>query len=720
MINFKKILQPFFLMLLVVGMPSITYSQVADVRNLHVGELWHQDEDIPSGGWECSYAWPGDGYRRISAAEIKSTTATTRMCGLSCGLVNWYDRRKNFFPYAVYTVSGSIIEHVPGNVGGGVNIKFKKILRRKPPTVIVNGKEDPPRHPYDEIDPNLISDAKLEIRWASKIGITFEQDYYAYAAKNADWYFLVDFHALNNGNLDRNEHDRPELNNQDLHGVYFNYSTEPLISYEGSAQNMTIWENRNDDWCEYYGENYLDYLGTGTPLHPNGDPTADSLRVFIVWDGNNNKHEGVDDTGDPDENKGWMEPSPGQGRFMSPQYFGMGILHADKSVDDETNDLSQPATTVWHPADVPMATTKEGYEFFFQGGHIPSPQEMGYTEPNDPVHVARPDPYITIGPYEMPFGSDVHFTMLVAVNGLARDTCIVYGRKWWEWKNGGTGITDAEKDALLATGRDSLFKYFSIATRRYFRNIEIGRNPFDVPDPPPAPDLAVTAGPKSVILDWSDVSKEPDPDTGVLDFEGYRVYRTQGKIDSTYKMIWECGGKSGNPVATHYVDKNVQRGFAYYYYVTAYDDGTQNWEHPGRSLESGKYWNLMQRNSPVYPYLPPDTSKTRNLNKIKVIPNPYNDKSIKYNFPGEPNKIMFINLPPKCTIKIFTVSGDLVKTLEHTDGKSEEPWDQVTDSNQLIFSGVYLYVVQSDIGNKIGKFVIVRTTTTEEREQGWY
>ncbi len=695
-------------------------AQIAGTRDLQVGELWHQDEDIPSGGWEVSYAWPGNHWRRRDESEVRQTTATTRMCGLSCGLRDWYDRRKNFYPYAVYTVSSSIIEHVPGNFGGGVNIIFKKILRRKPPTVIVDGVENPSRHPYDEIDPSIPSDALLRIRWASKVGITFQQDYYAYAEKSSDSYFYVDFHALNNGNLDANENDKPELNNQELHDVYFNYGTQPFISYEGSQQNLTIWEDRNDDWVEYYGENYLDYLGSGTPLNPAGDPTADSLRVFMVWDGNNNKHQGIDDTGDPDENIGWIEPSPGQGRFMSAQYFGMGILHADMSADDESNDLSQPVTTVWHPADVAMATTREGYEFFFAGGHIPSPQEMGFTEPNDPVNVARPNPYVGIGPYEMPFSTDVHWTMLIAVNGLAQDSCIYYGRKWWQWFNGGTGINDEEKNAIIATGRDSLFKVFSRATKRYFRNVEAGRNPFDMPDPPPAPDLTVTAGPRSVILEWSDVSNEPDPDTGVNDFAGYRIYRSQGRNDSTYTMIWECGGNSGNPVVNRYVDDKVQRGFAYYYYVTAYDDGSQNWEQPGKSLESGKYWNMMQRNTPVYPYLPPDSTANASLDNIKVIPNPYHDKAIKNNFPGEPNKIMFINLPGKCTIRIYTLSGDLVKTLYHEDGTSQESWNQVSENNQLIFSGVYLYAVESDMGNKIGKFVIIRTSTSEEIEQGWY
>jgi len=54
------------------------------------------------------------------------------------------------------------------------------------------------------------------------------------------------------------------------------------------------------------------------------------------------------------------------------------------------------------------------------------------------------------------------------------------------------------------------------------------------------------------------------------------------------------------------------------------------------------------------------------------------------------------------------MAGDLVKTIEHTTGTSQESWDQVTDYNQLVMTGVYIYVIESEIGKTYGKFVIVR------------
>ena len=65
------------------------------------------------------------------------------------------------------------------------------------------------------------------------------------------------------------------------------------------------------------------------------------------------------------------------------------------------------------------------------------------------------------------------------------------------------------------------------------------------------------------------------------------------------------------------------------------------------------------------------------------------------------------------------MTGDLVKTLEHDNESSEEPWNQVSDSNQLVFSGVYLYHVQTDQGEKIGKFVIIRSNRGDGRVVGY-
>ncbi|MDZ7332850.1 MAG: fibronectin, partial [candidate division KSB1 bacterium] len=46
--------------------------------------------------------------------------------------------------------------------------------------------------------------------------------------------------------------------------------------------------------------------------------------------------------------------------------------------------------------------------------------------------------------------------------------------------------------------------------------------------------------------------------------------------------------------------------------------------------------------------------------------------------------------PPFCTIKIFTERGDLIYTIEHTDGSGDAEWNSITSSRQVVVSGVYI------------------------------
>lgn len=53
-------------------------------------------------------------------------------------------------------------------------------------------------------------------------------------------------------------------------------------------------------------------------------------------------------------------------------------------------------------------------------------------------------------------------------------------------------------------------------------------------------------------------------------------------------------------------------------------------------------------------------------------------------------QIRFTNLPAYCTIRIFSLSGDLVRTIRHNNGLSFDTWDLKTDQGVLVSSGVYI------------------------------
>ena len=104
-----------------------------------------------------------------------------------------------------------------------------------------------------------------------------------------------------------------------------------------------------------------------------------------------------------------------------------------------------------------------------------------------------------------------------------------------------------------------------------------------------------------------------------------------------------------------------------------------------------------------------DTRVTQeDLEKVDVVPNPYIVRS-GLNESKFSRRMMFTKLPDACTIKIFTVTGEQIRTLDHNDTFSSiEYWDLRTDNNQEIAPGLYLYTVEADGKKHIGKFAVIR------------
>lgn len=106
----------------------------------------------------------------------------------------------------------------------------------------------------------------------------------------------------------------------------------------------------------------------------------------------------------------------------------------------------------------------------------------------------------------------------------------------------------------------------------------------------------------------------------------------------------------------------------------------------------------------------------KELDKIKVVPNPYIaaatwEPQNPFSSGRGPRSLHFTHLPQQCTIRIFTVSGELVKTIDHNsgilDGTAE--WDLLTRDNLDVSYGVYIFHVDAPgIGEKIGKFAVIK------------
>ena len=93
--------------------------------------------------------------------------------------------------------------------------------------------------------------------------------------------------------------------------------------------------------------------------------------------------------------------------------------------------------------------------------------------------------------------------------------------------------------------------------------------------------------------------------------------------------------------------------------------------------------------------------------------------------------INFYNLPDKCTITIYTIAGEVVDKIYHDaatynggdiswyDNYSGEgsvfsgglhSWDVVSEADQAIATGIYLYTVKDEVTGDVqkGKFVIIK------------
>jgi hypothetical protein len=101
--------------------------------------------------------------------------------------------------------------------------------------------------------------------------------------------------------------------------------------------------------------------------------------------------------------------------------------------------------------------------------------------------------------------------------------------------------------------------------------------------------------------------------------------------------------------------------------------------------------------------------------KVNVYPNPlygYNTLTNYYsNTPDEPF-VTFTNLPEIVTIKIYSLSGTLLRTLNEQDKDSPTSpylrWDLNNESELRVASGMYLAIVSSPkFGDKVLKFAII-------------
>lgn len=103
------------------------------------------------------------------------------------------------------------------------------------------------------------------------------------------------------------------------------------------------------------------------------------------------------------------------------------------------------------------------------------------------------------------------------------------------------------------------------------------------------------------------------------------------------------------------------------------------------------------------------------LEQVKVVPNPYY-VTHSGQTGNDGDKLYFTKLPPQCTIRIFNVVGDLIKTIEHNDLLSSEKagthpveiWNLISESQRQVASQTLIAQIESPNGaQSVVKFTVV-------------
>jgi len=106
-----------------------------------------------------------------------------------------------------------------------------------------------------------------------------------------------------------------------------------------------------------------------------------------------------------------------------------------------------------------------------------------------------------------------------------------------------------------------------------------------------------------------------------------------------------------------------------------------------------------------------DSTHTTNaqLAAIHTVPDPYYVANALETTANQ--KILkFVNLPSRCVIRVYSVSGVLVAVIPVADatGGGEAAWDLRNRNNQFVASGVYFYHVETPDGkSKLGRFTVI-------------
>ena len=439
----------------------------------------------------------------------------------------------------------------------------------------------------------------------------------------------------------------------------------------------------------------------------------------------------------------------------------------DNGATAHDESVQQPAAVLFHDFrshndfDMPSPDIDSDsfiYDSVANGGYSAEP-----TEPRTNTQI------VAYGPYTLAPGEKAK-VVVAYVAGMASDHAKYDNYKTYAkphnvgWANlyGGLGqapVKFSDRQGEIPLGEDVMFDHFENAIQMY----QWG---FDIPNQPPSIKMAHDSNLQGKTqIRWSVFGEDAaDPDyTGAEanDLRGYRIYRSNVEYQGEWEYVTEfsfedarsgnlpagvtfnpshvwSNVKSGNwptgipltsnpyvdaddpaagaeiPGTYFFDDPNTNAGFPNWYSVRYYDSGHADWNGTGMSvpvLESSQTTGsggVIGGTTGVVPVVPGAAVFDRLEEKVRVVPNPFKSDSDLHTYNRQQN-MRFINLPGRCQIDLYDVTGQRIWTFFNNDPlKGEVAYLQYaenrpSDFGEAMFPGIYFWKVTSLMPGSEGK-----------------
>lgn len=427
------------------------------------------------------------------------------------------------------------------------------------------------------------------------------------------------------------------------------------------------------------------------------------------------------ETGDRGDPGNILEANSIDRKLYSPMAVAIGFLDCKPNKNGQKKFYysirNSEGVQPWSHQNAPASETKlwhtGGYDQYVEWMTTENPR-MSWKEANAAKHSLagstwERSPFLTIGigPYDIAPGDSVEYLMLWCAGEMDRNISQL----------GGLDATKLLPQAAI----DSTKKNWKSA-------IELIKNNYKPKAyPPPTPGNAPKGnhGDELIVEVYSAPDETGKPSQGYIikwvpvpdsyldpiklrnDFVKYRIYKSEIGIEGPWKLVKEIGKdesktmlEGGRVVYRQESDPGVPSRFC----VTTVDDD---------GLECGK--TAFSYDALAAPRAPSD-----DMSLVRVVPSPFRQVSGLLDV-GQEKRLEFVNIPAQCTIRIYTLAGELVQTVEH-NGYGSAAWGSSTgDNNNYMLTrfaanvqpGVYLYHITSHVNGHegetaTGKFAIIK------------